>query len=792
MNLASLEKLIKPLKLELKQGCQDKAVVGGLAAYSKAWLVERGVGASAALQETVAQLVENYKSWDPNLRKIALLSLLEQLKQVGPIEEVGRAIEKKLAAESLKASSSALNPLAPLEILPGLGGKRISAFKDLGVESIEDLLRHYPREWQDRSRVLPIANAIPGQIQTLIGTVRGASTFRTRSRMAITEVAVQDETGVVFATYFNQPFQQKRFTAGLKVVLSGKIERKGSKLTMANPEAELMADGEDELIHTGRVVPIYPLTRELSQRICRSAMWRALPSADELADSTPLEIRHSLKLKDLGQALRQIHFPDSEEERLEARKRLVFDEFFLVGLGMALRKARAQSELAEPLKPGPALDRFLKNLPFSMTRAQARSWTHIQSDLARDRPMQRLLQGDVGSGKTLVAAAALLTAWENGWQSALMAPTEILADQHLATLRRWFEPLGVEVLPLSQGQSAKGRREVISHLASGQPLIAVGTQALIQKGVEFGRLGLVVVDEQHRFGVLQRLGLAKKAKIKPHTLVMTATPIPRTLTMTAYGDLDVSMIDELPPGRTPVATKWFGSAQRQLAYDAVRAEVKAGRQAYVVYALVDESDKIQSRAATQMFEQLRKDIFREFRVELLHGRMKNDEKDAVMDRFKNAKADILCSTTVIEVGVDVPNASVMIVEDAERFGLAQLHQLRGRVGRGSAVSYCYLLSDPNTEDGVKRLEVMCATNDGFKIAEADLDLRGPGEVLGIRQSGLPDFKLAHLIKDADILIEAKKEAEALIAKDPSLKEHADLRALVKRRIEKKLELGDVG
>jgi ATP-dependent DNA helicase RecG len=439
-------------------------------------------------------------------------------------------------------------------------------------------------------------------------------------------------------------------------------------------------------------------------------------------------------------------------------------------------------------------ERLLSGTGFSLTAAQARVWGEIQEDFGGGEPMSRLLQGDVGSGKTLVAAMALAAAIENGYQGTLMAPTEILADQHLGSLRRWFEPLGVEVLPLKQGQSAAGKREVLGHLISGRPLIAVGTQALIQEGVEFGNLGLAVVDEQHRFGVMQRLTLAKKAKVKPHVLVMTATPIPRTLAMTAYGDLDVSVIDELPPGRSPVATSWLRPKEREAAYEAIRREIKSGRQAYIVYGLVEETEKAERKAATQMAAHLSKDVFPELKVSLLHGRMKSEEKEAVMDDFKSGKTQILCSTTVIEVGVDVPNATIVMIEDADRFGLAQLHQLRGRVGRGSAKSSCYLVGEPANDEGRRRLEVMAATNDGFVIAEEDLKLRGPGEILGIRQSGMPDFKLANLIRDQKILMRAKREAEEIVRRDPQLSdtEHRALKGLIERRIQRKLELGEVG
>jgi ATP-dependent DNA helicase RecG len=781
VNLQSVEKLSKPLRLELKKGCTDTAASGGMSSYVRAWMEAHEPGQD--LRESLEAFARGYPKADLASRKEAITTLLALLEEPG----IARAEAGPLHAPH--------DSSAPVSGLAGIGVKRASALRQLGIESIEDLLYHFPRDWQDRSHLIPIAAAKIGEHATLCGVVRGAANFRTRGRLAITEVGVQDESGVIFAMYFNQPFRQRQFAVGSSVVLSGKIEARGSRLQIMNPEAEVLPQGAEQLIHTGRVVPLYPLTREVSQRVLRKAVWDCLDCAASLNDPLPGELRAELGLADLGESLRQIHFPDSQERRLKARERLVFDEFFTVGLGMALRRARRKRERGAVFSKSKGLEeKLLESLPFKLTRAQFRVWAEIEKDLRRGEPMQRLVQGDVGSGKTLVAALALANAVENGYQAAMMAPTEILAEQHLLNLRHWFEPLGVEVLPLKQGQRAAGRREVLRHLEAGHPLIAVGTQALIQEGVEFGNLGLVVVDEQHRFGVLQRLSLAQKAKLKPHVLVMTATPIPRTLAMTAYGDLDVSVVDELPPGRRPVETRWLKPEAREEAYEAIRRELNAGRQAYVIYALVEESEKAERRAATQMAVHLSQDIFPGFKVELLHGRMKPDEKDAVMARFKSGTAQLLCSTTVIEVGVDVPNATLMMIEDADRFGLAQLHQLRGRVGRGAERSHCYLVGKPMTEDGVRRLEAMVRTTDGFEIAEEDLRLRGPGEVLGIRQSGLPDFKLANLVSDQKILIIAKAKADALILSDPDLKapEHLALRSLVKRRVEKKLDLAEVG
>jgi len=579
------------------------------------------------------------------------------------------------------------------------------------------------------------------------------------------------------------------------VVLSGKVDRRGLGLQMSNPEAEFLPEGEEQLIHTGRIVPLYSLNRELTQRPVRAAMWACQGLAGSLSDPLPAELRTELGLAEYGASLRHIHFPTDFAARDTARRRLAFDELFFLVLGMGLRRGRMQAQGAPSLAGKEmAVPALLAALPFKLTGAQERVWAEIQADLGAPKPMHRLVQGDVGCGKTLLAALAMARACGLGYQAAMMAPTEILAEQHLKTLRRLLSPAGIEVRRLTQGQKAAERREVMDHLSSGQPLVCVGTQALIQDKVSFGRLGLAVVDEQHRFGVMQRLKLAQKAAIKPHMLVMTATPIPRTLAMTVYGDLEVSVVDELPPGRTPVATQWLRPAQREMVWDALRREVRAGGQAYVVYALVDESDKVELKAASAQVERLQADIFPEFKVGLLHGRMSPEEKDAVMAEFVSGRLQVLASTTVIEVGVDVANASVMVVEDAERFGLAQLHQLRGRVGRGAAKSHCFLIGEPKTDEGIARLSVMQATNDGFAIAEKDLELRGPGEFLGLRQSGIPDLKLADLIHDRPLLEEAKKRAEALLQKDPllALKQHEGLLRQVSARFESRLELGEVG
>jgi ATP-dependent DNA helicase RecG len=694
------------------------------------------------------------------------------------------------AAPRLRASD-------PVSVLSALGPKRSAALRGLGVLNVGDLLLYTPRDWQDRSRLLPIAQLQEGQLCTIQGRVLSSVNFRTRSRLTITEVAVQDASGSCSAVYFNQPFQQRRFKQGDLVVLSGKAERKARTrgMQLQNPEAEVVPEGAEEaLIHTGRIVPLYSLNKELSQRVVRSALWQALAALPTLEDPLPPALRAQRALPGLAESLRRLHFPESFAQLEPARLRLAYDELLTLALALEQRKRKEQSEAAPVLQGADYPQRLLQGLPWPLTQAQSRVWTELAGDLARPKPMRRLVQGDVGSGKTVLAALALAAAVGEGWQGALMAPTEILADQHLRNLRRMLEPLGVEVLSLTQAQKGKGRKEVLAHLASGRPLVAVGTQALIQEGVDFGHLGLVVVDEQHRFGVRQRLGLAKKSKLVPHTLVMTATPIPRTLAMTAYGDLDVSVVDELPPGRTPIDTRWLRPAQAGQVWEAVRAQIELGRQAYVVVPLVDESDKAQWADATTKLEELRTELFPGLRIEMLHGRLKPEEKEAVMADFIARKIPVLCATTVVEVGVDVPNATVMVIEDADRFGLAQLHQLRGRVGRGSAQSYCFLLGDPKTEEGERRLRILAGSQDGFVIAEEDLKLRGPGEVLGTRQSGLPELRQADLLKDQALLIQARQDAAELLSQDAELAQKGleALKKAVQRLLDHKVELGTVG
>ncbi|MDD5702509.1 MAG: ATP-dependent DNA helicase RecG, partial [Dehalococcoidales bacterium] len=601
-----------------------------------------------------------------------------------------------------------------------------------------------------------------------------------------TEATVGDETGNVRVVWFNQPYLAKSLKACSRVVISGKVTLFCSMPVFESPEWEPYED--KDLVHTGRLVPVYPLTQGLTQRQVRRIMKPAVDLwACQLNDFLPEALKSRLKLPDLPDAVRQAHYPENEAKKDEARRRLAFDELFLLQIGVLHRKRRWQeSRPGIPLNTQrQELDIFLKSLPYSLTAGQNKALQEILADLRKSRPMSRLLQGEVGSGKTVVAAAGLVLTAAGGLQGALMAPTEILAEQHLKTLRSILSGVGEEKVEeniycytgflsrplkvaLLMGDISQARkRKIQERISSGDIDILIGTHALIQKDVEFHKLGLIVVDEQHRFGVEQRSALRQKG-INPHVLVMTATPIPRTLALTLYGDLDLSVIDELPPGRQTVRTRWLKPEQRSSAYAFVRKQVREGRQAFIICPLVEESEAIQAKAAVVEYDQLSREVFPDLHLGLLHGRMSSEEKDAVMQQFSSGAADILVSTPVVEVGIDVPNATVMLIESADRFGLSQLHQFRGRVGRGKEQSYCMLLAEKPSEIGKERLDLIEKIYNGFLLAEEDLKLRGPGEFFGTRQSGLPDLKMARL-SDVSILELARNEASRLFQVDPDLK-----------------------
>ena len=676
----------------------------------------------------------------------------------------------------------------PLQYLKGVGPERAKLLARKELTTVEDALFFLPIRHEDRTRLTPLRSIQVGQVVTCTGTVAAISPPPPGRARAPLVLLLRDPSGYGTATLFGRGWLMRVLQRGQRLILHGKGARFKDKITLQVQDWELVESDDDEPIHAGALVPVYSSTEGLPQRALRSLLWR-------LVETLPEALRRRRNLPSLPEAVSEAHFPPGEVQLQRARHRLAYEDFLLLQLGLAILRARTTRARGIAMSPpGALVGRLRAALPWSLTGAQERVWSEIRGDMAAPSPMHRLLQGDVGSGKTIVAALAVLTAVEAGYQAAVMAPTEILAEQHFMTLRHLLEPLGVPVTLLTSALRTRERAARRAGLAAGEIGCAIGTHALVQARVEFRRLGLVVVDEQHRFGVAQRARLKAKGE-HPDVLVMTATPIPRTLALTVYGDLDVSVIDELPPGRKPVVTVARTESRRPQIYAFLREQVAAGRQIYVVYPLIDESEAIDLRAATDMAAHLQRDVFPDLVVGLLHGRLSFDDKDAIMTRFQAGEIHVLVSTTVIEVGIDVANVSVMLIEHAERFGLSQLHQLRGRVGRGSWKSYCILLTAGKLgEEAERRVQAVVETNDGFRIAEVDLQLRGPGEFFGTRQSGLPEFRVADLLRDAALLEDARRDAQAIIAADPELHatEHRGLRDALLARWRGKLALASVG
>ena len=663
----------------------------------------------------------------------------------------------------------------PVQFVKGVGPRRAAQLERLGIRTLEDLLFTLPSHYYDRRDLKPLGALPPGDPATVQGVVTRIRSSRTRrKRISILEVSIEDGEERMVLVWFGQPYREKEFRIGDSVVATGRVRDDGRRLAVE--EFEILGEGRDPL-HAAGLVPAYPATEGLSKRQLRNLVFLALEEAlPALPELVPAEIRRRRGLASIQSALRRVHQPATPEEADEARARLAYQELFAMQARLALRRrAVGRARAARTLAVDDALDFRIRSLfPFTLTAAQDRAVAQIRQDLAREAPMNRLLHGDVGAGKTVVAAYALLAAVGRRAQAALLAPTEILAEQHHRTFRRMLDRSRVRIGFLGGGLPARARKEVLDGAASGGIDLLIGTHALLEKDVRFKDLALVVVDEQQKFGVLQRAVLVKKGE-RPHTLVMTATPIPRTLALTLFGDLDVTVLDELPPGRREVSTMFVPAAGRREKLAFIRARLKEGRQAYFVYPLVDDSDRLALKSAMKMHGELQREL-KGFPVALLHGRMKQEEKDAVMEDFRAGRARVLVSTIVIEVGIDVPNASIMVIDHCERYGLSQLHQLRGRVGRGPHASTCILFGERS-----ERIDAFVSTNDGFRIAEADLRLRGAGELEGTRQSGAPLFRAARLPSDAAILERAREDAFAWVERDPSLKDAPELKDHLVRR-----------
>jgi ATP-dependent DNA helicase RecG len=659
-------------------------------------------------------------------------------------------------------------PFFDLRYIRGVGPKRSLIFQKIGIHCVRDLLYLFPRRYEDRSHFAPLDHLPLGEPITCRGEVIDVK-FKPIRGMPLVEVLIGDDAGTLRVVFFNQPYLKKLFETGQQVILYGKVECYQKQLQMPNPEFEIVDDPAAESIHTGRITPIYPLKEGLFQRSLRTTLKEAVDHHlnGTITDALPQELRNELGLMPLDQALREMHLPTSFEALEKARRRIVFDEFFSFELQLFLRVKAIRSEHKAPaFKISPDLSaEFKRSLPFELTQSQEKAILDLVKDLGITVPMNRLLQGDVGSGKTVVAAFAFLAAHAAGHQSAFLIPTEILAEQHYRTLVKFLEPLGIRTELLTKSTEKDKRERLIAELKQGKVPVVVGTHALLQEDVRFKDLGLLVVDEQHKFGVHQRNQLLQRTP-RPHQLVMTATPIPRTLALTVYADLDISTMREMPRGRQPIKTYWITRKKQPEIFEHMISRIRKGEQAYIVFPLIEETEKKDLLAAKKEFERLRKTVFQKFRMGLVHGKLERPEREALMRAFSRREIDILVATSVIEVGVDQPNATMMIIENAERFGLAQLHQLRGRIGRGALESECFLFGEPSTDEGKMRLRLLTKLTDGFRIADEDLKLRGQGDLWGTRQSGEPLFRVAHPVLDEAILLEARKEAHKLIAGIP--------------------------
>lgn len=803
-DLEALEQARNVLELEARKGYQDSSAANGVAEFVGeriARLLPRLDDEGQRVLREVDALVSSYGRMTPVTREQCATEALRQLSGLAStvrlnVRASGREpTPPRRRSPSRRTSSGPTQPRSGIksldesvQYLPGVGPGRARQLEQLGVTTIRDLLYLFPRRYIDYSRLDPIAGLRFGEISTVQGEVVDIISRPTRTGRPMVDVVVQDQTGLIHAIFFS-PYIEQQLRPGMRISLSGRVDQLRGQLCFKSPEWEELSA---EAVHTGRIVPVYPLTRGLYQktmrRIVRIALDVGLGLVEDHLPAETLE-RVNPPLIPLRDALSWIHYPEGDtidEARrrwVRAKSRLAFDELLLMQLGLLQRKQAVERLPGNSIiVEREQIDQFIATLPFELTAAQERAIDEVLHDMALTYPMSRLLQGDVGSGKTVVAATAALVAVRAGYQAALMAPTELLAEQHLRSLTRLYEPLPANERPrvglITGSATATERRELYAAISTGYLQIVVGTHALIQELVEFERLGLAIIDEQHRFGVEQR-GTLRSKGVEPDILVMTATPIPRSLALTLHGDLDVSTLDELPPGRQPIETRWVRGRERDRAYEFVRDQVSRGYQAFIVFPLVEESEAVDARAAVEEHERLSKQVFPDLRVGLLHGRMRPSEKDEVMLAFRDRELDVLVTTSVVEVGIDIPNATVMLIENADRFGLAQLHQFRGRVGRGEGKSYCLLVADNVSEEGRTRLEAMVDSQDGFRLAQIDLEMRGPGDMFGTRQSGLPELTMANLADVRD-LERARTEAARLLSDDPDLaaEDHRPLRARV--------------
>lgn len=793
-----LELLGKILNLERRKQFDDAAISGGIEAYVRRRADEaRDSGEGVEIYNELSLTFDDYANLPVQVRQQRVDQAERLIRNISgqpatvpsaePAEKTPsrRPTPTRTQATARKAPRVQLNSLDdPVTKVPGVGENRQQQLAQLGVRTVRDLLYLVPRRHEDYSRLSPINSLRYNGEYTVRGRVIDVQETRTRTNARMITVTIADQSGSLPIIFFN-PWVLKQLHQGVEIAVSGRVERQNSRPCFKNPEWEVI---EGESIHTGRLVPFYPLVRGLFQKQVRNLTRRALDIAHEyITDPLIPAIRERHNLMDLASALEALHYPSTMSEHRQSRARLAFDEFLVLQYGLLRRKTEWQKQQGQSFPPDPKqVDFFLGSLPFSLTDAQRRSLDEILHDLERDEPMSRLLQGDVGSGKTVVAAAAADVVVTNGAQVAVLAPTEILAEQHAKTFEQIFQQLPSARRPatalLTGSTPAAQRQEIDRGLADGSINVLIGTHAILEEHVDFQQLGLAIVDEQHRFGVRQRARLRSKG-VSPDILVMTATPIPRSLALVLHGDLDVSIIDELPPGRQSIVTRRVNGRERAQVHQFIRDQVAEGRQAFIIYPLVEESDRLDVKAAVTEAERLDSEVFPELRVGLLHGRMKPAEKDEVMTKFRDREIDVLVATSVVEVGIDVPNASVMVIEGAERFGLSQLHQFRGRVGRGAAKSYCILVTSDDYETGnsQRRLDAIVETQDGFRLAEVDLELRGPGEFFGTRQSGIPELAFA-VLGDMITLNAARTEAQQIINTDPDLDlpEHRELKGAVQR------------